>query len=101
MFDALNDIRNVVDNAEAIKEVRRSVRGSAISCTISPVHTLDSSLGIRQQLKDLGDTIAIKDMAGILTPYRAECGCGPRKSTPPSTAIIGGMASANILKAVF
>ena len=72
VFDALNDIRNVVDNAEAIKEHGGLFEG-AISYTISPVHTLDSYLEYGQQLKDLGaDTIAIKDMAGMLTPYRAE-----------------------------
>ena len=68
VFDALNDIRNVVDNAEAIKECGGLFEG-AISYTISPVHTLDSYLEYGQQLKDLGaDTIAIKDMAGMLTP---------------------------------
>ena len=61
VFDALNDIRNVVDNAEAIKEHGGLFEG-AISYTISPVHTLDSYLEYGQQLKDLGaDTIAIKE----------------------------------------
>ena len=72
VFDALNDIRNVVDNAEAIKDCGGLFEG-AISYTVSPVHTLDSYLEYGQQLKELGaDTIAIKDMAGLLTPYRAE-----------------------------
>lgn len=72
VFDALNDIRNVVDNAEAIKECGAHFEG-AISYTVSPVHTLDSFLEYGQQLKDLGaDSIAIKDMAGMLTPYRTE-----------------------------
>ena len=60
VFDALNDIRNVIDNAEAIKECGGHFEG-AISYTISPVHTLDSFLDYGQQLKDLGaDSIAIK-----------------------------------------
>lgn len=72
VFDALNDIRNVVDNAEAIKDCGGHFEG-AISYTMSPVHTLDSFLEYGQQLKDLGaDSIAIKDMAGMLTPYRTE-----------------------------
>ena len=72
VFDALNDIRNIIDNAEAIKECGGHFEG-AISYTVSPVHTLDSYLEYGQQLKELGaDTIAIKDMAGLLTPYRAE-----------------------------
>ena len=104
VFDALNDIRNVVDNAEAIKECGGHFEG-AISYTISPVHTLDSFLEYGQQLKDLGaDSIAIKDMAGMLTPYRTE-----RMVRAFNAEIglplhvhchyVGGMAPANILKA--
>ena len=104
VFDALNDIRNVVDNAEAIKEAGAHFEG-AISYTLSPVHTLDSFLEYGQQLKDLGaDSIAIKDMAGMLTPYRTE-----RMVKAFNAEIglpvhihchyVGGMAPANIIKA--
>ncbi len=104
VFDALNDIRNIVDNAEAIKECGGHFEG-AISYTISPVHTLDSFLEYAQELKDLGaDTIAIKDMAGMLTPYRTE-----RMVKAFNAEIglpvhihchyVGGMAPANIIKA--
>ena len=72
VFDALNDIRNVVDTAEAVNECGGHFEG-AISYTISPVHTLDSYLEYAQQLKELGaDSICVKDMAGLMTPYRAE-----------------------------
>lgn len=104
VFDALNDIRNVVDNAEAIKSCGAHFEG-AISYTISPVHTLDSFLEYGQQLKELGaDSIAIKDMAGMLTPYRTE-----RMVKAFNAEIglpvhihchyVGGMAPANIIKA--
>lgn len=104
VFDALNDIRNVVDNAEAIKECGGYFEG-AISYTISPVHTLDSYLEYGQKLKELGaDSICIKDMAGMLTPFRTE-----RIVKAFNTEIglpvhihchyIGGMAPANIIKA--
>lgn len=104
VFDALNDIRNVVDNAEAIKGCGAHFEG-AISYTISPVHTLDSFLEYGQQLKNLGaDSIAIKDMAGMLTPYRTE-----RMVKAFNAEIglpvhihchyVGGMAPANIIKA--
>ncbi len=104
VFDALNDIRNVVDNAVAIKEYGAHFEG-AISYTMSPVHTLDSFLEYGQQLKDLGaDSIAIKDMAGMLTPYRTE-----RMVKAFNAEIglpihihchyVGGMAPANIIKA--
>ena len=104
VFDALNDIRNIVDSAEAIKDVGAHFEG-AISYTMSPVHTLDSFLEYGQQLKDLGaDSIAIKDMAGMLTPYRTE-----RMVKAFNAEIglpihvhchyVGGMAPANIIKA--
>jgi oxaloacetate decarboxylase alpha subunit len=104
VFDALNDIRNVVDNADAIKEHGGHFEG-AISYTMSPVHTLDSYLEYGQSLKNLGaDSICIKDMAGMLTPYRTE-----RMVKAFNAEIglpvhihchyVGGMAPANILKA--
>ena len=72
VFDALNDIRNVETSARAVKECGGHFEG-AISYTVSPVHTLDAFLEYAQQLKDLGaDTICIKDMAGMLTPFRTE-----------------------------
>ena len=104
VFDALNDIRNVVDNADAIRECNGHFE-PAISYTISPVHTLDSYLEYGQQLKDLGaDTIAIKDMAGLLTPYRAERivkAFNAEIGVPVHLHChyVGGMAPANILKA--
>lgn len=104
VFDALNDIRNVVDNAEAIKECGGHFEG-AISYTLSPVHTLDSFLEYGQQLKDLGaDSIAIKDMAGMLTPYRTERivkAFNAEIGLPVHVHChyVGGMAPANYLKA--
>ena len=104
VFDALNDIRNVVDSAEAIKDCGAHFE-PAISYTVSPVHTLDSYLEYGQQLKDLGaDTIAIKDMAGLLTPYRAERivkAFNAEIGLPVHIHChyVGGMAPANIIKA--
>lgn len=104
VFDALNDIRNVTDSAEAVKEAGGWFEG-AISYTISPVHTLDSYLEYAQQLKELGaDSIAIKDMAGMLTPYRTERmvrALNDEIGLPVHVHChyVGGMAPANILKA--
>jgi oxaloacetate decarboxylase alpha subunit len=43
-----------------------------ISYTVSPVHALDGYLDYARRLKDVGaDSICVKDMAGILTPYVA------------------------------
>lgn len=104
VFDALNDIRNVVDNADAIKECGAHFEG-AISYTMSPVHTLDSFLEYGMQLKELGaDSIAIKDMAGMLTPYRTERmvkAFNAEIGLPVHVHChyVGGMAPANIIKA--
>ncbi len=104
VFDALNDIRNVVASAEAIKECGGLFEG-AISYTVSPVHTLDSYLEYAQELKDLGaDTICIKDMAGMLTPFRTEKMVRALKTeiglpVHVHCHYIGGMAPMNYVKA--
>lgn len=105
VFDALNDIRNVEASARAIKECGGHFEG-AISYTISPVHTIDSYIEYAIQLKELGaDTICLKDMAGMLTPFRAgrmvealreEVGLPVHLHCH----YIGGMAPMNYLKGV-
>ncbi len=104
VFDALNDIRNVKDTADALNEHGGHFEG-AISYTMSPVHTLDSYLEYAQELKDLGaDSICIKDMAGMLTPYRTErlvAALDKEIGLPVHVHChyVGGMAPANYLKA--
>lgn len=104
VFDALNDIRNLEPAARAIKETGAHFEG-AISYTVSPVHTLDSYLTYAQQLKDLGaDTICIKDMAGMLTPFRTAKIVRALKDeiglpVHVHCHYIGGMAPMNYLKA--
>lgn len=104
VFDALNDIRNVIDSAEAVKACGGWFE-PAISYTVSPVHTLDAYIEYAQQLKDLGaESIAIKDMAGMLTPYRTErlvSVLNAEVGLPVHLHChyVGGMAPTNILKA--
>ncbi|MBU4556770.1 MAG: acetyl-CoA carboxylase biotin carboxyl carrier protein [Actinobacteria bacterium] len=104
IFDALNDIRNVEVSAAAVKECGGHFEG-AISYTVSPVHTLDSYLEYAQELKDIGaDTICIKDMAGMLTPFRTEKMVRALKEqiglpVHVHCHYIGGMAPMNYLKA--
>ena len=104
VFDALNDIRNVEASAEAVKECGGLFEG-AISYTVSPVHTLDTYLEYAQQLKELGaDTICIKDMAGMLTPFRTEKMVRALKNeiglpVHVHCHYIGGMAPMNYVKA--
>lgn len=72
VFDALNDTRNFHAAVEAIKESGKHFQG-AVVFTISPVHTLDHYVEVAQELADLGaDSICIKDMAALLSPYFAE-----------------------------
>ncbi|MBQ0779416.1 MAG: pyruvate carboxylase subunit B, partial [Thalassolituus oleivorans] len=45
---------------------------ATLSYTTSPVHTLEAWVSLAKQIEDMGaDSIAIKDMAGVLTPYDA------------------------------
>ena len=68
IFDALNDVRNLRVSIEAVKKAGKHAQG-AISYTISPVHTVDQFVDMAKELRDMGcDSIAIKDMAGLLTP---------------------------------
>ncbi len=104
VFDALNDIRNVLDTAEALNECGAHFEG-AISYTMSPVHTLDSYVEYAQQLKEIGaKSICIKDMAGMLTPYRTERlvnALNQEVGLPVHVHChyVGGMAPANYIKA--
>ncbi|MEL1135178.1 acetyl-CoA carboxylase biotin carboxyl carrier protein [Desulfitobacterium sp. THU1] len=71
IFDALNDVRNMIVPMEAAKKAGAHVQASVVY-TISPVHTLEHYLETAKALVDLGaDSICIKDMAGLLTPIRA------------------------------
>ncbi|HAT7786799.1 TPA: oxaloacetate decarboxylase subunit alpha [Legionella pneumophila subsp. pneumophila] len=68
VFDALNDARNLKVAIDAIKSHKKHAQG-AICYTTSPVHTLDNFLELGKKLAEMGcDSIAIKDMAGLLTP---------------------------------
>ena len=69
VFDAMNDMRNLETALRAVKQVGKHAQGT-ISYTVSPVHTLDRWVDLGRQLEDAGaDSICIKDMAGLLTPY--------------------------------
>lgn len=71
IFDALNDIRNMAWAMVVAKRVGGHVQAS-ICYTISPVHTLDKFVEMAIELESMGaDSICIKDMAGLITPYAA------------------------------
>ena len=70
VFDAMNDMRNIDTALKAVKEVGKHAQGT-IAYTLSPVHTIDMWVEQGKRIEDMGaDSIAIKDMAGLLTPYK-------------------------------
>ena len=71
IFDALNDVRNIRCASESTKK-HGGHSQLAICYTISPVHTIEYYKNLALEMQNMGaDSIAIKDMAGILLPYRA------------------------------
>lgn len=69
IFDALNDVRNLKTAVEATKVAGKHAQGT-ICYTQSPVHTVAGFVEMGKELAAMGcDSIAIKDMAGLLTPF--------------------------------
>ncbi|MBB3190765.1 sodium-extruding oxaloacetate decarboxylase subunit alpha [Halomonas cerina] len=71
VFDAMNDPRNLERAIQAVKTVEGHAQGT-LSYTVSPVHTLDGWVELGKRIAEMGaDSLAIKDMAGLLKPYDA------------------------------
>ena len=71
-FDALNDIRNLEQTVKSIKKYNGHAQIS-ICYSISEIHTDEYYVELVKQMVEMGaDSIALKDMGGILTPYRAK-----------------------------
>ncbi|MFS1525233.1 sodium-extruding oxaloacetate decarboxylase subunit alpha [Microbulbifer sp. 2304DJ12-6] len=69
VFDAMNDMRNLRTALASVKKHGKHAQGT-ISFTVSPVHTMDLWVDLGRRIEDMGaDSIAIKDMAGLLRPY--------------------------------
>jgi len=69
IFDAMNDVRNLETAIRAVKASGKHAQGT-LCYTTSPVHTVAAFVDQARRMADLGvDSIAIKDMAGLLTPY--------------------------------
>lgn len=72
IFDALNDVRNLENAIKSVKKHGGHAQGT-ICYTISPVHTVKEFVRIAKDQVAMGiDSLAIKDMAGILSPIAAE-----------------------------
>ena len=105
IFDCLNDIRNLqcAVNA-AIKE--KGHAQVALAYTLGDAYTLDYWKDIAKKIEDMGaNSICIKDMAGLLVPYKATELIGALKETVNipiqlHTHYSSGFASMTYLKAV-
>ncbi|MFK8041351.1 sodium-extruding oxaloacetate decarboxylase subunit alpha [Congregibacter sp.] len=69
VFDAMNDMRNIDVALKAVKNQGKHAQGT-IAYTLSPVHDIEGWVDQGRRIEDMGaDSIAIKDMAGLLRPY--------------------------------
>ncbi|MDR9425394.1 MAG: sodium-extruding oxaloacetate decarboxylase subunit alpha [Marinobacter sp.] len=71
IFDAMNDPRNMDTAIKAVRKTGKHAQGT-IAYTTSPVHTVEKWVELAKDVESMGaDSIAIKDMAGLLKPYVA------------------------------
>jgi oxaloacetate decarboxylase alpha subunit len=104
VFDAMNDLRNLQAAVRAVLATERHAQGT-MSYTVSPVHNIGSWLDMGRRLEDMGcNSICIKDMAGLLTPFVAEelvGGLKERCSVPIAVHCHAttGLSTSTILKA--
>ncbi|MEW6695730.1 MAG: acetyl-CoA carboxylase biotin carboxyl carrier protein [Bacillota bacterium] len=71
IFDALNDIRNIEKSLQVTKRAGAHAQATVVY-TVSPVHTIQHYLETALRLEEMGaDSICIKDMAGLLAPFKS------------------------------
>jgi len=106
VFDALNDPRNLEQAIRCVKKYGGHAQGT-ICYTTSPVHTIACYVDLAKEQESMGiDSLAIKDMAGILTPGAArELVTALRKALPQMpiqvhSHMTGGLAAAMYMAAV-
>ncbi|MBP0970966.1 MAG: oxaloacetate decarboxylase subunit alpha [Oscillospiraceae bacterium] len=106
IFDALNDIRNLETAIKAAKKEGHAHTQVAMSFTTGEIFTDEYYVKYAKQIEDAGaDSICIKDMAALLTPYRAESLVKALKKAtdlPISvhTHYTSGLASMCLMKAI-
>ena len=105
IFDCLNDLRNLKTAVDATNKEGGHVQ-VALSYTLGDAYTLDYWKNIARELEDMGcHSICIKDMAGLLTPYKADelvraLKEGTKLPIDLHTHYTSGVASMTYLKAV-
>ena len=71
IFDCLNDMRNLKTAVNAANKENGHAQ-IALSYTLGDAYTLDYWKEIAKEIEDMGaKSLCIKDMAGLLTPYKA------------------------------
>ena len=71
IFDCLNDLRNLQTAVTAANKEKGHAQ-VALSYTLGDAYTLDYWKEIAKRIEDMGaNSICIKDMAGLLLPYKA------------------------------
>ena len=105
IFDCMNDLRNLKTAVTAANKEKAHVQ-IALSYTLGDAYTLEYWTDIAKKIEDMGaDSICIKDMAGILLPYKATELVTALKETTKlpiqlHTHYTSGVASMTYLKAV-
>ena len=105
IFDCLNDLRNLKTAVDATNKEGGHVQ-VALSYTLGDAYTLDYWKNIARELEEMGcHSICIKDMAGLLTPYKADelvraLKEGTKLPIDLHTHYTSGVASMTYLKAV-
>ena len=105
IFDCLNDIRNLQTAVKAANKEKAHVQ-IALCYTLGEAYTMDYWKNIPKEIEEMGaDSLCIKDMAGLLTPYAAQelVSALKESTTLPidlHTHYTSGVASMTLLKAV-
>ena len=105
IFDAMNDLRNIKTSLDAVLKNKKHAE-VAISYTTSPVHNIEYFTQLAKEIEAMGaNSIAIKDMAGLLTPsVTTDLVSNIIKNTSLPLHIhshaTSGLASVNLIKAV-
>ena len=105
IFDCLNDLRNLETAVKATNKEKGHAQ-IALSYTLGDAYTLEYWENIARQIEEMGaDSICIKDMAGLLTPYAAAelvqaLKSGTKLPIDLHTHYTSGVASMTYLKAV-
>ena len=105
IFDCLNDLRNLQTAVTATNKEKGHAQ-VALSYTLGDAYTLEYWTDMARKIEEMGaNSICIKDMAGLLTPYKAEELVKSLKSATSlpielHTHYTSGVASMTYIKAV-